>query len=174
MKKIFAVAAMSVFVVAMTSSVFAGSVDTTTPVVMSGKVIAKCQFNTQTAALDFPSIDFSSGLTAYAANVTGGLTGWCTNGGATYQVTALSANNAAVGAAPCSGAGITGILKTGGGGATKEITYTFKCADLVGAGFGSGNDKSLNPTATIDETNATNMNAIAGNYSDTVTVTLNY
>ena len=166
MKKILLIAAVLVIVAVMASGAFAGSASSS-QINVSGTVVGTCKINTDTTALAFTSIDPSSGNTAYPATKTGDTTAYCTKGN-TYVVTALSQNAGGV-ATACAGAGITGRLDDGSG---NFINYTLTCTDAIGQGFGPGNDVSLAPVATIDTT--AYPNAVAGSYSDKLTLTVNF
>ncbi len=173
MKKYLVVAAAIAMVIFMAGGALAGV--SSSALNVSGTVPDRCKFITDDAAFTWADIDFTSGSTGHAAAMTGSLTAKCTQG-TTYIVNALSANANTLHAAtaqPCSGAGVTGYLTTGGGGLNKEISYTFTCSNILGAGF-AGAATSLNPAASIDETNATNQVAIPAAYADTVVVTIVY
>ena len=173
MKKYLVVLAAIAIVIAMAGGALAGV--SSSALSVSGTVPDRCVFITDDAAFTWADINLNSGNSAHAAAVSGTLTAKCTNG-TTYTVNALSTNAQNLhggSSAACSAGGVTGYLTTGGGGLTKEISYTFTCSDVVGQGFAAA-ASNLNPAASIDETNATNQVAIPAAYSDTVVVTIAY
>lgn len=121
---------------------------------VSAKVIGTCQF-TGKSDISFPDIYANSNEDATAE---GSLTFWCTKN-ATYTLGEES--NPTVG-----DGSFTGALS-----GPETIPYTMTYTNYSGAGQGRGTPITSAITATI--TNANFINRSAGDYSDTVTFTVN-
>lgn len=124
---------------------------------VSANVVGTCKFNVATSTLAFGALDPSSVADASASNTT---TFWCTRG-ASYTITDDD-----------------GLYDTGPGAnqmrhavdVTEFIPYSLTLSPLSGTGSGP-----VTPiTLTIDGliANANYINALAGDYADTVVITV--
>lgn len=146
----------SKLLVALAALAFAGLAGAETASVgVSAKVLGTCKFDSSANAV-FPDLD---PMAPAAQTAQGSVTFWCTSG-TSYT---LAANN---------GANASGTQKRmKGPGATDFINYTLDLAST--AGTGSGKSTSIKVDADASLTGAAYQDAVAGNYSDTVTVTIN-
>lgn len=155
----------------MAGGVFAATLAPAPQVPVTASVTAHCKAGT-TGSMHF-DIDPSLAGPIAAAPVTDA-TVFCSKN-APFSVTADSLNKA-LPAASCSGAGITGQLKSG----TDTMDYTFICSVAAsgtnagtGNGFGAGNDIALGISGSISA--AAYQNApIGAGYTDTITLTITY
>lgn len=159
MKKILLV----MFCVLMSASVVFAIGSTTTTVGVSASVPSICGSavaGVMTMAVDPPATAAKSFAVSTPATVK------CTNG-QTISIDAASQNSANT-----SNTGVlVGTLLNG----TNSITYEFTFSpSIVGAGFGSGGNVSLGIGGSIAVNDAQNALYSASNYTDTVTLTINY
>jgi spore coat protein U-like protein len=152
MKKLVGLA-MVLGLVLLTEVAFAGDSNTLT---VSANVIGNCKFNSATSTLAFGSLDPNSSSDAAA---TASVTFWCTKG-ASYTV---SDNNGLH-----YGSGSRRML---GPAPTDLIPYSLNYTPSTGTGSGKTSAITLNMTGGI--LNADYVNASAGSYSDTVTLSIN-
>jgi len=129
---------------------YAGDTNTLT---VSASVTGTCKFNSATSALAFGALDPSSTGNATAAGAT---TYWCTKG----TVASTAADNGANYSAP-------NRRMTNG---TEYIPYSMTLTGGTQTGAGKGTPLTLSLAGTI--TNADFINASAGAYADTVTLTV--
>lgn len=132
----------------------AGLADTNT-LTVSASVTGTCKFSSATSTLSFGALDPSSASDASTSNTT---TYWCTKG-VTASTTAGDGSN-------FSG----GSRRMAGPGPSDFIPYSL--ALVGGAQTGSGPATPLTLTIDGDIVNADYVNATAGSYSDTVTLTI--
>lgn len=129
----------------------------TATVTVSATVPATCQFTTNTGTVSF-TLDPTSN-----ANATGTVSApvfWCTNG-TPYTITDdLGLNE---------GAGTVRKMKISSG--TDTIPYSFS---YTASGTGTGKSGSTTLSITSAVVNSDYVNAKAGTYSDTVTITLSF
>lgn len=128
----------------------------TNTVTVSANVVGTCRFVSPTSTLGFGGLDPSSGTDANASATT---TFWCTRG-ASYSITDDD-----------------GLYESGtthrmrhASSSTEFIPYSFSYSPTTGTGTGPGTPITLNITGTV--TFANYQNAEAGNYSDTVVLTI--
>ncbi len=122
---------------------------------VSASVTGTCRFSSGTSTLNFGALDQSS---AADANATGNTQFWCTRN-ATYTV---GANN-----------GLyfdTARRMRHASETTEYIPYNLTFTPTAGTGTGKTSPITLNLSGTI--TNANYVNALAGNYADTVTLSI--
>lgn len=145
----------SKLLVALAAMAFAGvAAAETVGVGVSAKVLGTCKFDTSAVAA-FPDLD---PMAPAAQTAQGSVTFWCTSG-TSYT---LTANN---------GANASGAQKRmKGPGATDFISYTLALAS--GSGTGSGKSTPITVNADASLAGTAYQDAVAGNYSDTVTVTI--
>lgn len=139
------------------AAAFAEAQDTNT-LTVSANVVGTCKFNSNASTLAFGALDPSLTTNATASTTT---SFWCTKG-ASYSLTDDD-----------------GLYDTGVNAnrmrhaidATEFIPYTLTYTPTSGTGTG----KTTPTTMTIDGTiaNAAYVNALAGDYADTVVVTIN-
>jgi spore coat protein U-like protein len=126
-------------------------------VTVTANVVGTCKFNSATSTLAFGGLDPSSGVDVNASTTT---TFWCTKD-ATYSVTDDD-----------------GLYKTGPNAnrmrhattLTEYIPYTFSYNPATGSGLGRTSNITLNINGTV--TFANYQNAAAGDYADTVVVSI--
>ncbi len=152
MKKAIALNALAAAGLMASAAVWA---DTNTLTVQAS-VTGTCKFNSAASTLPFPALDPSVGTDVNATQAL--LTYWCTKG----QVASTSASN---GANP---SGTQRRMK--GPGATDFIPYSLTLAG--GAQTGQGKSTNLNLTLDGIVLGTDYINATAGVYSDTVTLTI--
>ena len=122
---------------------------------VSASVTGSCRFSSGTSTLNFGTLDQNSGADATA---TGSTQFWCTRN-ASYT---LSANN-----------GLyydTNRRMRHATEATEHIPYNLSFTPTTGTGAGKASPITLSLSGTV--TNANYVNAIAGNYADTVTLSI--
>jgi len=122
---------------------------------VSASVTGGCRFSSGTSTLNFGTLDQSS---AADASATGSTQFWCTRN-ASYTI---SANN-----------GLyydTSRRMRHATEATEYIPYNLTFTPTTGTGAGKTSPVTLSLNGTI--TNANYVNAIAGNYADTVTLSI--
>lgn len=145
----------SKLLVALAAMAFAGVAGAETiGVGVSANVLGKCKFDTSADAV-FGDLD---PMAPAAQTATGSVTFWCTNG-TSYTLTSNNGANAS---------GVQKRLK--GPGATDFINYTLALAS--GSGTGSGKSTAITVNANASLAGAAYQDAVAGSYSDTVTVTI--
>lgn len=153
MKKLV-VAVIAISVIAMAGMAMAGDSNTLT---VSANVVGTCKFSAATSTLAFGALDPTL---ATDATATGSTTFWCTKG-ASYTVTDDD-----------------GLYETGANAnrmrhetiGTEYIPYALTYTPTSGSGSGKTSTITLNISGTI--ANANYVNASAGNYSDTVTLSI--
>ncbi len=151
MKKRLVVLAMVLGLVLGLAGVVVAS-DTAT-VAVSANVVGTCKFLTG-GSVSF-SLDPSS--SGDATGTVSQPTFWCTNG-SSYAITDDNGINKS---------GTTYRMKDAG---TNYIAYSFTYTS-TGTGSGKGTTKTMNISSTV--LNANFVNAVAGTYNDTVTLTIN-
>jgi spore coat protein U-like protein len=136
------------------SSAFAADTNTLT---VSANVVGTCRFNNATSTLAFGALDVTS---AADANANGSaVTFWCTNGAA-YTITHDD-----------------GLNESGVNAPNMEHTVaagSFSLALNLNPTAGTGADRTpVNLAITGTVANADYIDALAGDYEDTVTITIN-
>lgn len=129
----------------------------TTNLSVTANVLSTCLFNAAPADLAFGALDPNAAVNATAGS---SLSFWCTQGAA---YTLGDEANPAVG-----DGSFNGTLSDGGG---NTIPYSIAYDNFSGNGAGRTTAIVSNLTGTI--LNADYINAAAGNYTDTVTFTIN-
>jgi spore coat protein U-like protein len=138
------------------SSAFAADTNTLT---VSANVVGTCRFNNATSTLAFGALDVTS---AADANANGSaVTFWCTNGAA-YTITHDDGLNE-------SGVNAPNMEHTVAAG--EFLPYTLNLNPTAGTGSGPSTPVNLAITGTV--ANADYIDALAGDYEDTVTITIN-
>ena len=140
--------------VLLTGVAFAGDTNTVT---VTANVVGTCKFNSATSNLAFGALDPNSGADVNASTTT---TFWCTKN-ASYSITDDD-----------------GLYESGPNAnqmrhattLTEYIPYTFSYSPTTGTGQGRTTDITLNISGTV--TFANYQNAVAGDYSDTVVLTI--
>lgn len=130
------------------------SADTNT-LTVTASVTGTCKFSSTTSTLDFGALDPSSASNATATNTT---SYWCTKG-SVASTTAGNGNNYS---------GSSRQLK--GPGASDLIPYSLSLTGGTQTGAGKSTPLTLTMNGGIN--NADYINATAGAYSDTVTLTI--
>ncbi len=128
----------------------------TNAISVSATVIGTCKFSSATSTLAFGNLDPTLATNATASMSTNF---WCTKGAA-YAIT----NDTGL-----HNSGAT-IRMQNGADATQFIPYTIAYTN-AGTGLGKNTPVTLNVTGTV--LNADYVDAGAGSYSDTVTLTIN-
>ena len=126
-------------------------------VTVTANVVGTCKFNSATSTLAFGGLDPSTGLDVNASTST---TFWCTKN-ATYSV-----------------ADDDGLYETGANAnrmrhattLTEYVPYTFSYNPTTGSGQGRTADITLDISGTV--TFANYQNAAAGDYGDTVVISI--
>lgn len=126
----------------------------TNTLTVTANVTGTCKFNSTTSTLAFGALDPSSAGPA-TANATTAY--WCTKG-------TIAAASADTGANP---SGTTRRMKNG----TEYIPYSLTLSGEAQTGLGKGTSLTLGLAGSI--ANADFINAAAGAYEDTVTLTIN-
>lgn len=134
----------------------AGLADTNT-LTVSASVTGTCKFSSATSTLSFGALDPSSASDASASNTT---TYWCTKG-VVASTSAGDGSNFSGGSRRMAGTGAA---------AGDFIPYSLALAGGTQTGVGPGTPLTL--TIDGDIVNADYVNATAGSYSDTVTLTI--
>lgn len=146
---------MVLALVLLTGVAFASDINTVT---VTANVVGTCKFNSATSTLAFGSLDPSSGVDVNASTST---TFWCTKN-ATYSI-----------------ADDDGLYESGPNAnrmrhastLTEYIPYTFSYNPTTGTGNGRTSPITLNINGTV--TLANYQNALAGDYADTVVISIN-
>lgn len=133
----------------------AGLAGDTNTLTVSASVTATCKFSSATSTLDFGALDPSSATNPSATNTT---TYWCTKG----TVASTAANLGAYEGG--------GSRRLKGPGAGDLIPYSLSLSG--GTQIGAGKSTPLTLTMSGGINNADYINATAGSYSDTVTLTI--
>ncbi len=140
--------------VLFSGAAFAGDTNTVT---ITANVVGTCKFNSATSTLAFEPLDPASGNDVNAETTT---TFWCTKN-ATYSITDDD-----------------GLYESGPNGnrmrhasiTTEHIPYSFSYSPATGSGQGRTSPITLTISGTV--TYANYQNAAAGDYSDTVLLTI--
>lgn len=148
--KFFVVASVITLGFAAFGNVFAADTNTLT---VTASVVGTCKFNSATSTLAFGALDPSSASNATAAGAT---TYWCTKG----TVASTAADN---------GANWSGSSRQMANGA-ELIPYALTLTGGTQTGAGKGTPLTLDLAGSI--ANADFINVAAGNYTDTVTLTV--
>lgn len=154
MRKLVVLAMVLGLVSVLGSTAFAQQTNTVT---VSANVVGTCRFVSPTSTLGFGGLDPSSGADA---NASATATFWCTRGAA-YSITDDD-----------------GLYETGANAnrmrhtttSTEFIPYSISYTPATGTGSGPQTPITLNISGTV--TFANYQNAAAGDYSDTVVLTI--
>jgi len=130
----------------------------TNNVTVTANVVGTCRFNSATSALAFGALDPSSGAPATA---TAAPTFWCTRN-ATYSVTDDDGLHEVA---------VDGNRMEHTGTAGNFIAYGFSYNPTTGSGLGRTTPITLNISGTVAF--ADYQNAMAGDYADTVVISIN-
>jgi len=129
----------------------------TNTVTVTANVVGTCKFLSSTSTLAFGSLDPSSGSDVNASTT---VQFWCTKN-ANYSIIDDNGSNEETG---------SDVHRMKGPGTNNYIPYTFEYTPTSGQGNGRTNPIDLKISGTVKFTDY--QNAVAGDYSDTVVLTI--